>query len=485
MLNRKGHTQKGTAMLMLWLAVIVLLLQCFPWSALASPESTQQVKQLNFVFLHGLDKTSYSMQLLADSITEQAQAYVSDFEHTNPGTKIQINMLQRSYPNDVDIATWADNIADSVIEHFTGKGDLIIIGHSMGGKAALYAVAHNIKKLADLTTMVVTINSPVKNLDSYYVSGGGSVTNYIHARWLLSDQGVSASIGSYDSSNDGQLVSQNKHWLAFLSAESAPLSPQFDINGIDGYPHDMDDGLVPISAQYSEDCDAVYYGEWGHDDLSKRPEVAGYIADQVLLYLFGGTIESPVLAKSGVFEHHAGWFPVKYHWKDELGEIPGASGVISHTNSSFFKWQEWEDIVGESSAGSLRSNYEVRSVGSLPLLTSIKETRWLDSDNPTDLKLYVKTRAAPRRSVQVQWNILQNDLLPSETKRDHYEIKIIDGTSLSGIPRALWVTDNVSDTRLQVWSQAEGPFRWYKAEWKVYSQESRSRKVIDEIPVRP
>jgi hypothetical protein len=186
------------------------------------------------------------------------------------------------------------------------------------------------------------------------------------------------------------------------------------MNGIDTYPHDMDDGLVPISAQYSEGCDAVYYGEWAHDDFSKLPEVASYIADQILLYLFGGMIESPVLTSSGTFEHHAGWFPVKYHWEDELGQMPDPSGVVV----PFYKWIERENIVGG-------------------------------------------------------------------IRRDHYEIKIVNGTSLSRIPRISWMTDNVDDTRLRVWSQAEGPFRWFKAEWKVYSRESRQRKVIDEIPAFP
>ncbi|GAI54949.1 unnamed protein product, partial [marine sediment metagenome] len=86
--------------------------------------------------------------------------------------------LQRCYPNDVDIKTWANNIADSIDRHFHNKKDLILIGHSAGGKAALYAVAHNVGDLADKVVLVVTINSPVKSLDEYYVTGGGSVLDY-------------------------------------------------------------------------------------------------------------------------------------------------------------------------------------------------------------------------------------------------------------------------------------------------------------------
>jgi surfactin synthase thioesterase subunit len=90
--------------------------------------------------------------------------------------------------NNVDVDTWANNIADAVQKHFTGKRNLILVGHSMGGKAALYAVAANVKDLGNLTAMVVTINSPVKKLDDYHVTGGGSVVNYLHKSRIISDK---------------------------------------------------------------------------------------------------------------------------------------------------------------------------------------------------------------------------------------------------------------------------------------------------------
>ncbi len=225
---------------------VILCLQFFFPASAGAQAGAARVKELNFVFLHGAGGHTDSMQALDDAISKQAQDYINHYEQDKPGIKIQVNTLLRYYPNDVDIMSWANNLADTVDTYFTGKRNLIIVGHSMGGKTALYAVAHNTNGLADKTAMVVTINSPIRRLNQYFTPGGSSVDSLCRAGYLLSDHGVCESISDYDSSADGEMVANNKHWLAFISAESAPTSPQFDKNGVDGYPHDMDDGLVPI-----------------------------------------------------------------------------------------------------------------------------------------------------------------------------------------------------------------------------------------------
>jgi len=243
--------------------------------------------------------------------------------------------------------------------------------------------------------------------------------------------------------------------LAFISGEGAPLSEQFDVGGVDAMPRNMDDGNVPLSAQYSGEADVVYYGERGHSDFKVIDEVAESIAERILRYLFGGDIECSVSAGGGTLEHAAGW-------------LPGTD--------------YWEDVIGECPSGGKRSSYQVSRVSSIPFLTSIKEVRWLNPDNPEDCRLYVRTRAAPRISVQVDWSIYRQGLLPVGIKRDHYEVEIVTGTPLTNIDRVSWVTDDPRDLRLRIWSEAERPFRWFKAEWRVYSKESRQRKVIDEVP---
>jgi len=468
---------------LVWLIAVILCLQTgFCSSAQSSPEDTTQVKELNFVFVHGMGGNACDFQLLSDSIKEQLPAYIRDYEQAHPGTKIQIDTLQRCYPGYVDVKTWANNIADSINKHFKNKKNLILVGHSMGGKASLYATAHNVGNLTDKVAMVITVNSPIKSLNQYFVAGGGSALNYCQTVWSRLDKGICDSLAQYDSGQDGSWVSHHKHWLAFISGEAAPLSEQFDAGGVDGWPRNMDDGIVPISAQYCDEADVIYYGNYGHSELEELDKVAEPMADQILHYLFGGQIECSVFVKGGNFEHEADWLLGTDRWEDIVGEVPAASGKLQHRNESYLHWQEWEDVVGECLPESKRSSYQVNRVKSFPLLTSVEESRWLSLDSPEDCQLYIRTRAAPRNSVQVDWTIYRQGLLPEGTKRDQYEVEITTATPLTSIKRVTWATENPRDTRLRIWSEAESPFRWFEARWRVYTKQSRQRKVIDEIP---
>jgi pimeloyl-ACP methyl ester carboxylesterase len=462
----------------LLLLAIGLCLQ-FGWSspALAAPVT---VKELNFVFLHGAGGTACSMQLLSDAINEQLPAYIAGYEQANPGTEVRVNRLLRCYPNDVALGPWAVNIAQSIDDYLPDKQNLILIGHSMGGKAALYAVAHNVGGLAEKTAMVVTINSPVRSLQQYYFTGGASLADYYRTLGLISDQGVSSSIIYYDSTEDGKQVAATKHWLAFISAESAPFSPQFNVGGIDVMPHNMDDTIIPISAQYTDSADVVYYGEHSHNDFSESAEVAGSLAGQILDYIFGGEIECSVLVRGGSLEHAAGWLPGTDYWEDVVGEVPVSSGHLEHTNDSLFRWQEWEDVVGESPAGSTRSSYRVVLQSHLPLIASLEEAGWYSADDTGDCRLYLKTRAAPRSTVRLDWQTYRIGLLAG-TERDHYEVDIATGTPLTTIRYVSWLSGDPRDLRLIISSEAERPFRWFQAEWRVYAKEGRYRQVIGEM----
>jgi len=461
--------------------IIGLCLQLGWYSpAQSAPEEAVKAKELNFVFLHGAGGNTCSMQLLADFITEQIPVYIAAYEQANPDTEVRVNILLRCYPNDVDIETWAENIAESVDKYLPDKRNLIFIGHSMGGKAALYAVANDVGGLADRTAMVVTINSPIRSLQRYYFTGGASLEEYYRALGLVSDRGVSDSVIYYDSAEDGRWVAAVKHWLAFVSAESAPFSQQFNVGGVDVMPRNMDDNIIPISAQYTDRADVVYYGEHSHNDFANMDEVAGSMAEQILRYIFGGEIECSALVRGGNLEHAAGWLPVTDYWEDVVGEVLVSSGTLRHTNESFFRWQDWEDVVGESPPGSTRSSYRVSISIPFPFVRSIEEARWFSPDDTGDCQLYLKTRAAPRSSVQVDWETYRRGLL-AETRRDHYEVEITTGTPLTTIRYVSWLSGFPQDLRLRISSEAESPFRWFKAEWRVYAKESRYRKVIDEM----
>jgi pimeloyl-ACP methyl ester carboxylesterase len=471
-----------------WLSIAVaavLFLQLGYFSPTASAANSPTVKELNFVFLHGAGGNPCGPQLVADSILEQIPDYINKYEQANPGIEIKVDMLNRCYPSDVDVQTWAANIADTIDKHFAGRGNLILIGHSMGGKSALYAVAHNIGGLVEKTAMVVTINTPVKSMDNYTLVGGGSFSAFCQAGWLLKpDHGVCASVASYDSSEDGKWVGQNKHWLAFISGENAPLSTQFDYGGFDPYPRDMDDGALPISAMYADGADVIYYGEHGHSDFTLDEEVAAPMASQILNYIFGDAVQCSVLVRDGSWKNKAGMLLGTDYWQDIICDKLGNSSYLWHWNPSYTRWQDWEDTVDYypvTYENQLRSRFDVTTVKSAPFFTRIVEARWLSPDDPTDCRLYLHTRAAPRNYVQVDWNIYVQGMLAEGKQRDHYEIEIIAGTPMAAIDQAVWLNDNPRDLRVGVSSHAERPFRWYEARWRVYGQEARQRNVIDEI----
>jgi pimeloyl-ACP methyl ester carboxylesterase len=445
-------------------------------SSVYAAEAPVQIKELNFVFLHGANGNPGAMQLLFDTINDDLPAFTWDYEINHPGVQILTDSMNRYYPNNVDLNTWANNIADSINNHFH-QDNLILIGHSMGGKAALYAVAHNIGQISDKVAMVITINSPVKNLSRYYLPGGA---DYWYAQWLVPkslDQGVLYSLANVDNSKDGNWIGTNKHWLAFCSAESSPTSKQYDFSNVDPAPRDMDDGLVPISAQYADGADVVYYGEHFHSEFESQPEVNGYIANTILRYIFGGDIDYSSLTGEGTFAHKAGWFPVANKWNDVMGEVPATQGAIIHKNESFFKWQEWEDVVGAQNG--TRSSFDTE-VHSLPLISGLLETRWFTND-AADGRLYIHTRAAPRTSVRVDWSVAGYRKEPGIV-RDHYEIEISTGTPFTEISQASWLSTEPGDFRLQVRSLAQGPLRWFEAKWRVYSKEFRNQEIIKEMP---
>jgi pimeloyl-ACP methyl ester carboxylesterase len=472
-----------------WLSVALAVALCLQLGFSGSTVSAVNgpaVKELNFVFLHGAGGDPCGPQLLDDSIMEQIPDYILKYQQANPGVEVKVNAMNRCCPSDVDVETWAKNIADSVDKYLPGKGKIIFIGHSMGGKSALYAVAHNVGNLADRVAAVVTINSPIKSLNNYQLVGNSSFSDYCRAGWLIRpDRGLCASVASYDSSEDGKWVSQNRHWLAFISGENAPLSTQFDYGGLDPYPRDMDDGALPMTAQYADGADVVYYGEYGHSDFTQIKELAASMAGEILNYIFGGTIECSVQARDGDWQHKAGMLLGTDYFQDTIGDKLGYSSFIWHTNSSYIGWQEWEDTVDyqpPTYENQLRSRFEFSREWSAPFLTRVDEVRWLSPDDPADCRLYLRTSAAPRNTVQVDYNIYVQGLLAEGTKRDHYEIEITAGTPMAEINQALWMNDNPRDMRVQVASRVERPFRWYDAKWRVYYQESRQRNVIDEIP---
>jgi pimeloyl-ACP methyl ester carboxylesterase len=464
----------------LTILILVCLLAFLPGTVQAASAQTSN-KEINFVYLHGYTGTSADLQLLSDNIESRIPTYIANYQNQHSGITVSTDALLRSYPNTVDINTWAINIAEAVNVHFAGKKNLVLVGHSMGGKAALYAVAHNIGNIADKVAMVVTINSPITSLGDYYYVGGDTPLDFWGAQKIAPNQGVLGSLINYDSSEDGKWVGTHKHWIAFVSAESNPLSDQFNTNGVDPMPRNMDDTIVPISGQYADGADVIYYGQYSHSDFTQLDEVSGNIAEQILNYIFGGSVQRSVLARSGSFEHKAGLLPGTVKWDDLVGGVLANNGTVTHFNDSYFKWQSWEDVVGNAALGVTRSSYQTVQTNSSPIFTGLTRVSWA-GDSAEDGRIVLRTRAAPRSTVQVDWSVYQVGLLPQGIERDHYEVEISTGTPYSSVGQISWKSSDLRDLRLVASSQAQSPFRWFNANWRVYYKESVQRQILDDLP---
>ncbi|MFC2057086.1 esterase/lipase family protein [Chloroflexota bacterium] len=445
-----------------------------------TPENSEEIKELNLVFLHGMGGTPCTLQLLSDQVMDRIPLYINRYKTKNPNTSIEVNTLARCYPSYVDIHTWAKNIVDTINIRFKNKENLIIVGHSMGGKAALYAVANNIGNISEKVNTVVTINSPIESLSQYYVPGGGPMLEYCRTTLLGSDDGVCTSLSDYDSSQDGAIVSETKHWLAFVSSESAPLSQNHDRTGVDVWPRNMDDGTVPLRAQFTEDADVVYYGEYGHSDIATMNEPSKLVADQILHYIFGEPVECSVITRTGSFGHEADWLLGTDQWTDIVGGVVASTGTIKHTNDSFYKWQEWEDVIGGHTEGDKRAYSHVH-LSSSSLITEIKRASWFTPENEKDLRVKVQSQTAPLTSITIDWTIYKSGLFPPQKDRTFYDIEMTEGTPLAGIRYASWLHDDPNNPILWIWSEAQSPFRWFKAEWRIYQKEIRFRNIIGEI----
>ena len=469
-----------TSSLVLSVILCAQLLTAHPVQAETRPEV---VKELNFVFCHGMGGNPCAFQNITDRIYELLPYFIDRYQEKNPGISIKVNTLDRCYPAYVDINTWANNIADSVNKHFEGKDNLIIVGHSMGGKTALFATAQNVGNITDRVATVITINSPIKKLEDYYVPGGGPMADYCRTTQLGNDQGVCDSVAFYDSSDDGLKVSQEKRWLAFISAEPSPLSPLYNQTGVDIWPRNLDDGVVPLMAQFSVGADVVYYGEHHHSDVGAKDTTSLFLANNILFYIFGYEMEFSIPARTGIIKHEADWLLGTDHWSDIVGGIVAANGTITRRNSAFYKWDSWEDIIGECEPGDERSYSHVH-LDSVPLLTSVKGATWANSENTSDCRLKVTTSAAPLTTVKVDWTVFSAGLLPEETPRSFYDIEIIKGTPLASIIDVGWWKDDPQNPVIWIRSRAQSPFRWFEARWTTYMKEYRTVSVIDDIPIK-
>lgn len=261
----------------------------------------------------------------------------------------------------------------------------------------------------------------------------------------------------------------NRSWLSFISAEAYPTDPAYDLplknTFIDPYPRYMDDGLVPIDAQYTEDSTTVYYGVCGHQAMCDNPLAIQSLSDTIVRYLTGEPINISYFYDAWVYDHQA---IRSTQWDDVVGrdETFIDSGHLSHAAGLLPPYQ-WVDVVGSNYTTNERSRYETQKtccVGS-----QIKNVSWV-STNPTDYRLKITSQALPYCKIELDWRVY--GIIPPPFDRDHYEVDISEGSSYghSRITYAGWVDTNCTDVGITIHSWAT--LGIVKVEWKVYLKES-------------
>lgn len=331
---------------------IMLFVIAFPINAWAQEDPPECTIELNFVLLHGMGGSKESMENLEDALEDKVGEEAIRYEKDHPDIDIIINFLRKDYPNNVGVDKWAGNIGEKIDTHWPNKRNLILVGHSMGGKAALYAVAKNKGGLQHKTLAVVTINSPIRDLftygwhDVYYEC---KAANWLGIRF---DDGICHSIVYRDTRTEADWVGDNKHWLAFISSEDHPNHGKCDLVGADIYGKYMDDAYVPIGAQYTAHADAIYYGSHCHSECTNNPSVADKLAKSIADYIFGNEIgfsayvgsywnsrKSPFGVGINHYEHEAGPNPCPGDAERDHYEIE-----VSHESDigTGIDWARWD-----------------------------------------------------------------------------------------------------------------------------------------------
>jgi hypothetical protein len=64
-------------------------------------------------------------------------------------------------------------------------------------------------------------------------------------------------------------------------------------------------------------------------------------------------------------------------------------------------------------------------------------------------------------------------------------VEINEGTPLADIRNIYWLhEEDPRDPVIWISSEAQSPFRWFKARWTIYQKETRRVNLIDEIGIK-
>jgi pimeloyl-ACP methyl ester carboxylesterase len=421
---------------------VLILIIFFFIPQIPSPQGMAVIKQSSsqpeiwMAFFHGLGGNSTVNIPLIKNISKNLEQRGISLKYINP-----------QLPNDVSLDEWSNNIATAIDAWAKNETQthpwIVLVGHSMGGKAGLHAVANKIKNIDMYVSSVITINSPIKNIGRYrpFTYFWNGMLLHLVAERVLHTHKVAAlkDCRDIDTSIDGRkwLSLGNRNWLSLISAEAYPTDPECDVQlrqkPIDMYPRFMDDGLVPVDAQYTEDSTTIYYGICWHQAMVDNPTAINLLANIIVKYITGEPVDISLFHDAWIYDHQT---RIPTQWNDTIGrdEILLDSGHISHA-AGIFPPYRWVDSVGGSFVDQ-RNRYEVQKTSGVG--SRIMSVSWT-STNPTDYRLNIATQLLPGCKIELDWRIY--GIIPPQFERDRYEIEVLEGSSYghSGIQYAGWV----------------------------------------------
>jgi pimeloyl-ACP methyl ester carboxylesterase len=448
--------------------IILFFILLQPSTTMSLPLEKQKSSQpeIWIAFFHGLGGHPIVNVPLIENISRNFEQEGITLKYINP-----------QLPNDVNLEEWSNNIATEIVKWAGNETQshpwIILVGHSMGGKAGLHAAANNLKNINKYVASVITINSPIKNIGRYRpltYFWNGVLLHLVAERFLHNHKVVALKdCRDIDTSIDGRkwLSQGNRSWLSFISAEAYPTDPACNLpltkTSIDMYPRYMDDGLVPIDAQYTEDSTTVYYGVYWHQAMVEDPEAIHSLANTTVQYLTGDTINISRFHNAWIYNHQT---IIPTNWNDVVGrdEIFLDSGHISYAADLLPPYEQVDTVGGNFT--NQRSRYEVQKTSGAGSI--IKNVTWMSS-NPTDYRLNIAIQYLPFGKMELDWRVY--GIIPSPLLRDHYEIEVLDGSSYghSKILYAGWITNDITDLGVNIRSWAA--LGIINVGWKVYLKE--------------
>ena len=278
---KKSKLHSFSFITVIFILIFCLITTVFPVQSLKEPTN------IHILFLHGMPETPNVLTPLKDEMSDLFSSY-----------DINLDFCYPHLPDSESVDTWAGNVAEEII-NWNPSGNIVIVGLSMGGKVAVHLTAEESFGVQDRIDSVITINSPLKSFNRYYNAFFG----YFYPSFLLPFMGTTMmnyskpdgfiDVITFDSSSEAVWIASEKELVNFISGEPSPEERLFDGGFGDMFPRVLDDGTVPLPAQYINQGTVVYYGVKQHESVFRDLEEGGardLIAETIVNFLLGDSI---------------------------------------------------------------------------------------------------------------------------------------------------------------------------------------------------